>query len=65
MNIPQLVVDQADTVRRSGACNMMGSKDVQFHAFHMDLYQLCNWIDEHPGGWWELLIALGNRKETA
>ena len=42
--IDDKVFDQIMEVRDSGRCNMCSVKEVQYHAYHMNLYELVNFI---------------------
>ena len=59
MSVPQSVIDQAEEIRQAGPVNMMDSKGVQYFAHAEDFYDLVNWIEDHPGEWWEVLEQLG------
>ena len=50
-------------VRDSGKVNMCSVKEVQYEAFHMNLYELVNLIEEHPKEYFQFILT-GDRGEV-
>ena len=50
-------------VRDSGKVNMCSVKEVQYEAFHMNLYELVNLIEEHPKEYFHFILT-GDRGEA-
>jgi len=61
--IDDKVFDQIMEVRDSGRCNMCSVKEVQYHAYHMNLYELVNLIEEHPNEYFHFILT-GDRGEA-
>jgi hypothetical protein len=61
--IDDKVFDQIMQVRDSGKVNMCSVKEVQYHAFHMNLYELVNFIESYPKEYFHFILT-GDRGEA-
>ena len=61
--IDDKVFDQIMQVRDSGRCNMCSVKEVQYHAYHMNLYELVNFIESYPKEYFHFILT-GDRGEA-
>jgi len=61
--IDDQVFEEIMKVRNSGIVNMCLTKEVQYHAFHMNCYHLVNLIEEYPKEYFHFILT-GDRGEA-
>ena len=51
------VREQIMAIRDSGAANMLDINAVQYHAFHMDFYDLVTYLEENKKEYWNFIMT--------
>ena len=51
------VREQIMAIRDSGATNMLDINAVQYHAFHMDFYDLVTYLEENKKEYWNFIMT--------
>ena len=51
------IKNQITKIRDSGICNMICTKEVQYHAYHENLYELVDFIETKPKEYFNFILT--------